>query len=98
MPARKLRWRPNREKISETEALWQYILDHTRPHEKIGYVATIGFKDKDSFERSVRARAMGKYRYTLQDVDRQNKIKGKERKKGLKAFIKRNIQKLLQKW
>ena len=98
MSARKLRWNPGRQKLSETEALWQYLLDHARPHETLGYIATFSFKDKASFERSLAVRAMGKYRYTLEDIDQQNKIKVPKKKKGLKRKIKKYLRFALDKW
>ncbi len=98
MSARKLRWNNGRQKLSETEALWQYLLDHARPHETLGYVATFSFKNKASFQRSIDARAKGKYRFTLEDVDRQNLIKVPKKKKGLKRKIKKYLRLILKKW
>jgi len=95
MAARKLRWRPGRETLTETEALWQYLLDHTRPHETLGYIATFSFRDKESFLRSINARAIGKYRYTLEEIDQHNKIKVKKTKKGIKRKIKKILRNLI---
>lgn len=98
MSSKKLRWRPGRERLSETEALWQYLLDHTRPHKELGYVARFSFKNKESFQRSINARAAGLYRYSLEEIDLKNKQQLKRRSTNLKKKIKKFIRLILNKW
>lgn len=70
MSARKLRKRKDgRTDLSLDEAVWQYLLDHARPHYKFGYIASFSFRSKEGFERSLRGRQQGWYRFTKEEVD-----------------------------
>jgi hypothetical protein len=61
--------------INETDALWQYIIDHAQPHEDGGYVARLRIKSRKGFERSIKARQRGLYEKTEEQVLKRTPFK-----------------------
>ncbi len=102
MPARKIRKRKdNIVCLNERDALWQYILDHSRPVKEGGFYATFKIKSRGAFERSIQARIDGKYRYTEEELQKHNPVvltKGamvKRKKTPIRLFIRRKLQWLI---
>lgn len=75
MSARKLRKRKDGiVYLNDTDAMWQYLLDHATPHPTLGYKAIFSFRSKGSFLSSLNARKNGLYRYTQEEVDTMKPI------------------------
>jgi hypothetical protein len=72
MSSRKLRRGPKL--ASRKAAMWQYLLDHARPHETLGYVACFSFQSRATFEKSLQARKDGWYRFTLEEINAKKHI------------------------
>ncbi len=70
MSARDLRMREgHRGSLHEWDAFWQYMIDHAHIDTNGHYKIMIGtIKSRESFEKSIRARQMGLYRYTEQEI------------------------------
>ena len=99
MSARKLRKRKdNIVYLNERDALWQYILDHSRPVVGGGFFATFKIKSREAFESSIQARVGRKYRYNEEQLSKHNPILlnssplVKRKKTPIRKFIRRKLQ------
>lgn len=97
MSARLLRWRKDRKTISYEDAVWQYFLDHARAVDSGGYVFMMPIlKNKEDLTKRIKSRQEGKYRYTEEDLLRQNPVVKRIKKRNWRKTVRKILHWLIQ--
>lgn len=97
MSARFLRWRRDRKTLSFEDATWQYFLDHARRLDIGGYVFMMPIlENKEELLRRIKSRQDGKYRYTEEDLLRQNPAVKRIKKRNWRKTVRKILHWLIQ--